>query len=54
MLEDGWGPAVEFAGGGRGDLGIVIEAPLYYAANLYLNNVKVAELDLTLSKGDGE
>ena len=55
VLEDGWGPVVEFAGGGSGgDLGIVIEAPLYYAANLYLNNVKVAELDLTLSKGDGE
>lgn len=49
-LEPGWGPEVHFGGGGSSDAydrkkSFVL--PEYYAANLYLNNEKAAEMTLT-------
>ncbi|MBQ9070269.1 MAG: hypothetical protein IJY23_02850 [Clostridia bacterium] len=54
-LNSGWGPVVTMDGGGSSyDPKEDIELPLYYAADLYLNNECVAEFDLTLQKGEAE
>ena len=47
-----WGPTVTMDGGGGGFDSMSLERPEYYAADLYLNNKRVAELDLTLVKGE--
>lgn len=50
-----WGPIIEIGGGGSsGDPTKNIGLPEYYAADLYINGEKVAELDLTLQKGGAE
>ena len=54
-LKPGWGPTVELDGGGSSGSPNVMEGiPVFYAASLYLNNEKVAELDLMLQKGVAE
>ena len=50
-----WGPIIEIDGGGSsGEPTKNIGLPEYYAADLYINSEKVAELDLTLQKGGAE
>ena len=54
-VKAGWGPKVELNGGGTVvPADMAEELPMYCAAELYLNGEKVAELDLTLQKGDRE
>lgn len=54
-VKNGWGPTVELNGGGTVVPADMAEKrPMYYAAELYLNGEKVAELDLTLQKGERE
>ncbi len=51
----GWGPEILLSGGGGSiDAKKVPELPDFYAADLYLNSEKVAEMELTLQKGDAE
>lgn len=51
----GWGPTVELNGGGTVlPADMAEKRPMYYAAELYLNGEKVAELDLMLQKGERE
>ncbi len=50
-----WGSTMLMDGGGTGmDPVKKAEHPVYYAADLYLNNQKVATLDLTLQEGDAQ
>ena len=54
-LNPGWDSTVTMDGGGSGiDPSMEIKAPEYYVADLYLNNEKIANLDLTLQKGAAE
>ena len=41
-------------GGGSTNPNQDIEHPAYFVADLYLNNEKVANLDLTLQKGEAQ
>ena len=53
--EPGWGPTIEMGGGGSGiEPDMNIELPQYYAADLYLNNELVANMDLYLQEGGTE
>ena len=55
LLPLSWGPTITLDGGGRSiDPKKKVELPEYYAADLYINSEKVAELDLTLQKGGAE
>ncbi|MBO5968874.1 MAG: hypothetical protein J6S14_10295 [Clostridia bacterium] len=54
-LNPGWGPTLTLdGGGGSTDPTKDVEHPEYFVADLYLNNEKVANLDLTLQKGEAE
>ncbi|MGN1095114.1 MAG: M56 family metallopeptidase [Eubacteriales bacterium] len=54
-LNPGWESTITIdGGGGSTDPTKEIKHPEYYAADLYLNNEKVAALDLTLQKGEAE
>ncbi|MBR2409516.1 MAG: M56 family metallopeptidase [Lachnospiraceae bacterium] len=54
-VKPGWGPTVELSGGGTVvPADMAEELPMYYVTELYLNGEKVAEVDLTLQKGDRE
>ena len=54
-LNPGWSSPISMdGGGGSTDPNKDIEHPAYFAADLYLNNEKVATLDLTLQKGEAE
>ena len=52
-LDPGWGPSVELGGGGSGNAADLsgLYLPDYYAADLYINSEKAAELNLTLQEG---
>lgn len=56
-LEPGWGPTVCVCDGGSWGSGNVslsdTEQPVYYAADLYVNGSKVAEMELYLQEGEG-
>lgn len=55
LLPLSWGPTITLDGSGRSiDPKKEVELPEYYAADLYINREKVAELDLTLQKGGAE
>ncbi|MBQ8566365.1 MAG: hypothetical protein IJ445_02120 [Clostridia bacterium] len=49
-----WGPTLTMDGGGGGFNFEDVERPEYYAADLYLNNEKVASLDLLLQEGESK
>ena len=54
-LNPGWNSTITMdGGGGSTDPTKDIEHPEYFVADLYLNNEKVANLDLTLQKGEAE
>ena len=54
-LRPGWNSVIPMTGGGGSDdPKKEIRYPSQYAADLYINNKKVAELDLTLQKGEAE
>ena len=54
-LNPGWNSTISMnGGGGSSDPTKEIEHPIYFVADLYLNNEKVANLDLTLQKGEAE
>ena len=54
-LNPGWGPTLTMDGGGGSiDPTKEVEHPEYFVADLYLNNEKVANLDLMLQKGEAE
>ena len=54
-LNPGWNsPITMDGGGGSTDPNQDIDHPEYYAADLYLNNEKVATLDLTLQEGEAQ
>ena len=54
-LNPGWNSTISMnGGGGSSDPTKEIEHPIYFVADLYLNNEKVANLDLTLQKGAAE
>lgn len=54
-LSPGWDSTICMDGGGNGmDPTKDAEHPAYYAAELYLNNQKVAALDLILQEGDAQ
>ena len=54
-LNPGWSSPISMdGGGGSTDPNKDIEHPAYFAADLYLNNEKVATLDLILQKGEAE
>ena len=54
-LNPGWGPTLTMdGGGGSTDPTKDVEHPEYFVADLYLNNEKVANLDLMLQKGEAE
>ena len=55
LLSTEWGPVLTLDGGGSsGEPKKKINLPEYFAADLYINSVKVAELDLVLQKGGAE
>ena len=55
LLSLNWGPILTIDGGGRTiKPKNEVELPEYFAADLYFNRKKVAELDLTLQKGGAE
>ena len=55
QLSGGWGPMITIdSGGGSINPKKRVELPEYFAADLYINSEKVAELDLTLQKGGAE
>ena len=54
-LNPGWNSTITMdGGGGSTDPTKDIEHPEYFVADLYLNNEKVANIDLTLQKGEAE
>lgn len=54
-LNSGWNSTITMdGGGGSTDPTKDVEHPEYFVADLYLNNEKVANLDLTLQKGEAE
>ena len=54
-LSPGWNSTITMDGGGSSlDPSMEIEVPEYYVADLYINNEKIANLDLTLQKGAAE
>ena len=54
-LNPGWNSTITMdGGGGSTDPTKDVEHPEYFVADLYLNNEKVANLDLTLQKGEAE
>lgn len=54
-LYPSWGPTLTIDGGGSsGEPKKKIEFPEYFAADLYINGAKAAELDLVLQKGGAE
>lgn len=54
-LNPGWNSIITMdGGGGSTDPTKDVEHPEYFVADLYLNNKKVANLDLTLQKGESE
>lgn len=55
QLLGGWGPMITIEGGG-GSINPKkkVKLPEYFAADLYINRKKVAELDLVLQKGGAE
>lgn len=54
-LNPGWNSTITMDGsGGSTDPTKDVEHPEYFVADLYLNNKKVANLDLTLQKGEAE
>ena len=54
-LAEDWDPIIAMDGGGCSiDPTKRIEAPEKFAADLYINNQKVAEMELILQKGDAE
>ncbi|MGM9596706.1 MAG: M56 family metallopeptidase [Eubacteriales bacterium] len=54
-LKPGWNSTISMdGGGGSTDPTKDVEYPEYFVADLYLNNEKVADLDLTLQKGEAE
>lgn len=54
-LKPGWNSTISMdGGGGSTDPTKDVEYPEYFVADLYLNNEKVANLDLTLQKGEAE
>ncbi len=54
-LNSGWNSTITMdGGGGSTDPKKDVEHPEYFVADLYLNNEKVANLDLTLQKGEAE
>lgn len=55
-LEEGWGPVIPMSGGGSGD-GFDEDSfllPDCYAADLYINGEKAAELTLRLQEGGAQ
>lgn len=54
-LNSGWNSTITMdGGGGSTDPTKDVEHPEYFVADLYLNNEKIANLDLTLQKGEAE
>lgn len=54
-LNPGWNSTITMdGGGGSTDPTKDVEHPEYFVADLYLNNEKVANIDLTLQKGEAE
>lgn len=54
-LSPGWNSTITMdGGGGSTDPNADIEHPSYFVADLYLNNEKVANLDLNLQKGEAQ
>lgn len=54
-LNPGWNSTISMnGGGGSADPTKDVEHPEYFVADLYLNNEKVANLDLILQKGEAE
>ena len=54
-LNPGWNsPITMDGGGGSTDPNQDIEHPAYFVADLYLNNEKVANFDLTLQEGEAQ
>ena len=54
-LEDGWGPIIELGdGGGDFDPSSELVLPKYYAADLYLNDELVSQIELLLREGEAE
>lgn len=54
-LNPGWNSTISMdGGGGSTDPTKDVEYPEYFVADLYLNNEKAANLDLTLQKGEAE
>ena len=54
-LNPGWNSTISMNGGGGSiDPTKEVEHPEYFVADLYLNNEKVANLDLMLQKGEAE
>ena len=54
-LHPGWNSVIPMnGGGGSDDPQKKIKYPSRYAADLYINNQKVAELDLLMQKGEAE
>ena len=54
-LNPGWNSTITMdGGGGSTDPTKDVEHPEYFVADLYLNNEKIANLDLTLQKGEAE
>ena len=54
-LNPGWNSTITMdGGGGSTDPTKDVKHPEYFVADLYLNNKKVANIDLTLQKGEAE
>ena len=54
-LNPGWNSTISMdGGGGSTDPNKDVEHPAYFVADLYLNNEKIANMDLILQEGETE